>query len=70
MSSARIVAVALLTQENLDRYGSALKRVFRVDDSPCFSELLAALDEADRKRGCAEDRRAARNRLNGPERQH
>ena len=49
MSQEQIVAVALLTQENLNLFGSCLKRVFPLQQTPCFSELIAALDEADRR---------------------
>ena len=59
----RIVAVALLTQSNLDAYGSALKRVFPVHEVPCFTELLAAIDEADRQHWRTEDRQEAIRRL-------
>ena len=63
MSSERIVAVALLTQSNLDAYGSALKKVFPIHETPCFSDLLAAIDEADRRHWRAEDRQEALNKL-------
>ena len=49
MPSDRIVAVALLTQSNLETYGACLKKVFPIHETPCFSDLLAAIDEADRK---------------------
>jgi hypothetical protein len=44
----RIVAVGLLTQSHLDRLGSSLTHVWPVDETPCFGELLQAIDEADR----------------------
>jgi hypothetical protein len=59
MSRGRIVAVCLLTQSELDRYGGALKQVFAVEDTPCFSELLRLLDEADRQHWRAQDRQEA-----------
>jgi hypothetical protein len=43
----RIVAVALLTEEDLDRLGDAFTRLWPVEDAPCFVELLRAIDEAD-----------------------
>lgn len=43
-----IVAVGLLTQTDLNLLGSGFRRAFRLDDSPCFEELLAAIDAADR----------------------
>ena len=39
-----IVAVALLTREDVARVGNTLKLVFKVDDTPRFEELLRALD--------------------------
>ena len=63
MSSERIVAVENLTQSNLDAYGSALKKVFPIHETPCFSDLLAAIDEADRRHWRAEDRQEALNKL-------
>ena len=63
MSKDRIVAIALLTQENVDTYGSALKRVFPVHEAPCFGELLAAIDQADREHWRAEDRAEALRKL-------
>jgi hypothetical protein len=50
MTDERIVAVGLLTEENVGTLGSSLKKVFRIDETPCFTELLRALDEADRER--------------------
>ena len=63
MPKERIVAVALLTQGNLDAYGSALKQVFPIHETPCFTELLNAIDEADREHWRAEDRKEALKRL-------
>jgi hypothetical protein len=48
VSRERIVAVGLLTQDNIELLGSSLSRVWPVDDSPCFHGLLQAIDEADR----------------------
>lgn len=49
MARERIVAVGLLTQRNLDRLGRSLDRVWPIDETPCFSALLQAIDEADRE---------------------
>jgi hypothetical protein len=65
MPDERIVAVALLTQGNLDAYGSALKKVFPIHEAPCFPELLRLIDEADREHWRAEDREAALAKLRG-----
>ena len=44
----RIVAVGLLTRGDLDLLGPTFDRVWPVEDAPSFSELLRAIDEADR----------------------
>ncbi len=61
--SENIIAVSLLTQSELDRYGSGLKKVFRVEDTPCFSELLRLIDDADREHWQEEKRLAALAKL-------
>ena len=48
MPEDRIVAVGLLTEFDLDRLGDSFTRLWPVDDVPCFEELIAAIDEADR----------------------
>jgi hypothetical protein len=58
-----IVAVSLLTQQELDRYGSGLKRVFAINEAPCFEELLRLIDEADREDWQQGDRLEALKRL-------
>jgi hypothetical protein len=45
----KIVAVALLTQRNLDQLGPTLLQTWSVDEAPCFSGLVQAIDEADRE---------------------
>ena len=49
MDSERIMAVGLLTQEDLNRLGSTFRRLWPVEEVPCFSGLLQAIDEADRE---------------------
>jgi hypothetical protein len=51
----RIVAIGLLTEQDLDILGTGFRRAFRVDDTPCFDELLAASDAAEKR---AEELRA------------
>ena len=41
-----IVAVGLLTISDLDRLGPTFTRAYPVDETPCFAELLRAIDEA------------------------
>ena len=49
MSKDRIVAVGLLTENDLDLLGDSFTRLWPVEDTPCFSQLLEAIDEADRE---------------------
>jgi hypothetical protein len=44
----RIVAIGLLTARDLKILGTGFTRAYRVDERPCFGELLRAIDEADR----------------------
>lgn len=44
----RIVAVGLLTEQDLRTLGPAFNRAWPVDETPCFGDLLLAIDEADR----------------------
>lgn len=45
----RIVAVGLLTQRDLSNLGPTFDRVWPVEETPNFAELLRAIDEADRE---------------------
>ena len=45
----RIVAVGLLTKRDLGLLGPAFDRVWPVEEAPNFSELLRAIDTADRQ---------------------
>ncbi len=42
-----VVAVALLTERDIERYGNNLSRCYRIDDSSEFDGLLRMIDEAD-----------------------
>jgi hypothetical protein len=44
-----IYAVALVTRGELSKLGPAFARSWPVELTPCFGELLAAIDEADRE---------------------
>jgi hypothetical protein len=48
VAEERIVAVGLLTSEDLKRLGDNFSRLWPVDETPCFSALLRAIDDADR----------------------
>ena len=47
-SNAKIVAVALLTRDDVATLSSALKKVFLIESEPYFGDLLSALDQAER----------------------
>jgi len=49
MANERIVAVALLTQRDVEALGPTFARLWPVDETPCFSALLRAIDDADRE---------------------
>lgn len=52
MADEKPVALALVTQTQLDMLGGALKVVFRAEDNAeGFADLLRALDEVDRAGG-------------------
>ena len=44
----RIIAVGLLTESDLTLLGPTFTRLWSVEETPCFSQLLQAIDEADR----------------------
>ena len=46
--SNHLVAVALLTQRDVDLLGATFERLWPVEDASCFADLLRAIDEADR----------------------
>jgi hypothetical protein len=46
VADERIVAVGLLTDDDLSRLGEAFTRLWPVEDCSGFDELLAAIDEA------------------------
>ena len=58
----RIVAVGLLTRHDLNVLGPTFDRVWPVEEAPSFSELLRAIDEADRS--------LSQGRDGAPERSH
>ena len=46
--SRQIIAIGLLTAHDVSRLGPGFKRLYPIDETPCFNELLRAIDEADR----------------------
>lgn len=58
MVNERIVAVGLLTQRDVELLGHGFSRLWPVDSTPCFEELLRAIDDADRElrtASCSDD---------------
>ena len=49
MPEDRIVAVGLLTQREVELLGHGFSRLWPVDETPCFVDLLQAIDDADRE---------------------
>lgn len=47
MTDQRIVAVGLLTNQDLEVLGNTFKRLWPVEQAPAFTELLRAIDDAD-----------------------
>lgn len=47
MAEERIVAVGLLTQRDVEVLGHGFSRLWPVDQTPCFTDLLEAIDQAD-----------------------
>jgi hypothetical protein len=64
MTDERIIAVALLTQSDIDRLGGDFSRLWPVDETQCFNSLLYEIDVADR------DLRRAREAAEGSASQH
>ena len=48
MADEPIVAIGLLTSSDLERLGATFTRLWPVDQTTDFSELLRAIDEAER----------------------
>jgi len=49
LTEERIVAVGLLTQREIELLGHGFSRLWPVDETPCFTELIKAIDDADRQ---------------------
>jgi len=47
MDQDGIVAIALLTQDDLTLLGPSFTRLWPVEEAPAFAELLRAIDRAD-----------------------
>jgi hypothetical protein len=49
VAQPKIVALGLVIQNDLECLGTGFRRAFPVDQTPCFSELLRRIDEAERE---------------------
>lgn len=49
MDYEQIVAVGLLTRNDVRLLGPSFDRLWPVEEAPCFTGLLKAIDEADRR---------------------
>ena len=47
LAGERIVAVGLLTQREVELLGHGFSRLWPVDKTPCFTDLIQAIDDAD-----------------------
>ena len=48
MDQDRVLAIGLLTRRDLDLLGPTFDRLWPVDEAPAFTELIKAIDDADR----------------------
>jgi hypothetical protein len=49
VTQERIVAVGLLTRADVGLLGPSFSRLWPVEETPSFNELLRAIDDADRE---------------------
>ena len=49
MTDDRIIAVGLLTSSDVERLGATFTRLWPVDQTTDYSDLLRAIDEADER---------------------
>jgi hypothetical protein len=50
MPTDKVIAVGLLTARNVDDLGPTFTRLWPVEDTPCFSQLLVAIADRALKR--------------------
>jgi hypothetical protein len=65
LSKERIVAVGLLTQREVELLGHGFSRLWPVDDTPCFQDLLRAIDDSDQELDSAQDHHVASAPVSG-----
>ena len=57
------MTLAMLAKSNLESFGKDPKRVYPIDETPCFTDLLRAIDQAGREHRREEDRQEALRRM-------
>ena len=45
----RVLPVGLPTECDLAKFGPSFVRAYPIDENPCFEDVLAAIDQADRE---------------------
>ncbi len=45
----RVIVLRWLTRHNAELLGPTLDHAYAIDESPCFDEVLMAIDEAERQ---------------------
>ena len=60
MADERIIAVGLLTKNDVRLLGPTFDRLWPIEDASCFSELLEAIDQADAEFSDASENSAIR----------
>jgi hypothetical protein len=53
------VAIGLLTEHDLALLGEGFSRAWPIDETPCFEDLIKAIDEADRALRSQQEREIA-----------
>ena len=59
MPGRKIVAVCLVTEQELQLLGAGFSRAWPIDHTPCFEGLLEAIDDAEREMWRVRDKEAA-----------
>ena len=49
MAKDRIIAVGLLTAKDVELLGATFDRLWPVEETPCFTDLLQMIDQADQE---------------------
>ena len=63
MADQRIIALGLLTKDDLGRLGDTFTRLWPVGAAHCFDEILEAIDEAEKKLSMHPEKSRAKDKL-------